>query len=248
MPERPVAIITGAGSGIGRAVAVELARRGWRLALAGRRAAPLSETGALLDGSEPDAWIAVTGDVGEASGCERLAQTADERFGRIDAVINNAGYAPLVPMGEIDGETIEQIFRVNTLGPLHLVRASWNALSRAQTPRVVSVSSMASRDPFPGLGVYGGAKASLNLLASAWTTEGESIGLKAFSVAPGAVETAMLRGVVSKEDYPTENCMTPEHVAGVIVACVTGERDSDAGKTIFLPGPGQGEVVDAPGS
>ncbi len=148
--------------------------------------------------------------------------------------------------GKKSSDEIERIYRVNTIGPTQLVRAAWSDLGRSASPRVVSVSSIASRDPFPGLGVYGGAKAALNLLAYAWTLEGESIGLKAFSVAPGGVETAMLRSIISEADLPTDRCRTPDGVAGVIVACLVGERDEDAGSTIFLPGPGEGELLRDP--
>ena len=246
MRDQPVAMLTGAGSGIGRSVAVMLADHGWRLILAGRREDALRETGGLLPGSEHERWVAIGADVSETEDCERLVRVASERFGRLDGLVNNAGYAPLQAMGEISSDEIERIYRVNTIGPTQLVRAAWSDLGRSASPRVVSVSSIASRDPFPGLGVYGGAKAALNLLAYAWTLEGESIGLKAFSVAPGGVETAMLRSIISEADLPTDRCLTPEGVAGVIVACLVGERDEDAGSTIFLPGPGEGELLRDP--
>lgn len=246
MRERPVAIVTGAGSGIGRSVAEMLSERGWRLVLAGRREVALRETGASLTGGEGEGWLACPTDVSDAADCERLVRCCEDAFGRLDGLVNNAGYAPLAVMGEITGEQVEQIFRVNTVGPTQLVRAAWPVLARSDAPRVVSVSSVAARDPFPGLGVYGGAKAAINLLAHAWTREGESIGLRAFSVAPGAVETAMLRSIVSAADLPGEHCLSPEDVAGVIVSCLMGERDEHAGRTIYLPGPGAGEVVRDP--
>ncbi len=246
MKDQPVAVLTGAGSGIGRSVAIMLGDRGWRLVLAGRREDALRETGGLLAGGEGERWVAVSADVSKTEDCERLIRVARERFGRLDGLVNNAGYAPLRAMGEIGADEIERIYRVNTVGPTHLVRAAWADLARGKTPRVVSVSSIASRDPFPGLGVYGGAKAALNLLAYAWTREGESIGLRAFCVAPGGVETAMLRAIVSEADMPGDRCLTPEDVAGVIVACLVGERDEDAGRTIFLPGPGEGELIRDP--
>lgn len=243
MGHEPVAIVSGAGSGIGRRTAEVLARRGWRLALGGRRVGPLRETGELLGGAEGRRWIACETDIADPTACETLVHRTREAFGAIDGLVNNAGYAPLAMMGEISSEQIERIFRVNAIGPTQLVRAAWATLARSDSPRVVNVSSVAARDPFPGLGVYGGAKAALNLLAHAWTREGEAIGLRAFSVAPGAVETGMLRSIVSASDLPSEQCLSPDDVAEVIVACLMGERDAIAGRTIYLPGPGLGERV-----
>ncbi len=238
-----VAIVTGAGSGIGRATAVMLGRLGWAVVLGGRRDAPLRETAEMIDTGGGRA-ICHTLDVAEQGGREALVDVCAREFGRVDALINNAGYAPLTPLGEMDADTLRRVIAVNTEAPISLARAAWAMLTRAIPGRVVNVSSMASVDPFPGLGAYGAAKAALNLATLAMTREGG--GLLAFGVAPGAVETGMLRAIVDETACPPEACLSPEDVARVIVDCATGGRDPDAGATIFLPGPGQGERVVTP--
>ncbi len=239
------AIVTGAGSGIGRAVAAQLGRRGWRLVLGGRREAPLRETAAIVDKAGGVA-VCVPADVSDAAGRKALVERAERQFGRLDALINNAGFAPLEPFAQMSDAAQREIFEINALAPMSLTRAAWAILARGDG-RVVNVSSIASVDPFEGLGVYGAAKAAVNLATLVITREGRADGVRAFGVAPGAVETGMLRAIVDEDALPTEACLTPEQVAEVIVACATGEHDDDAGATLFMPGPGEGVRVVMPG-
>ncbi|MCL4740992.1 MAG: SDR family oxidoreductase [Phycisphaerales bacterium] len=235
---RPVALVTGAGSGIGRAIALQLGGRGYRLLLVGRRTGPLEETGAMLAGESGVAWRAHSADVGDAAACAGAVDAAVGAFGRLDALVSNAGLAGLHPLGGHGAEDIRRIFDVNALGPAWLVERAWPIFERQGGGCVVFVSSVASVDPFPGLGVYGAAKASLNTLARACVNEGGRFGLRAFSVAPGAVETPMLRSMFTPSDLPARACLTPDQVAGVVVECITGERDAESGRTILVPGPG----------
>ncbi len=234
----PVALVTGAGSGIGRAIAVQLARGGYRLLLVGRRTAPLEETGAMLPGARGVLWQAHAADVGDASACAGAVDAAVSAFGRLDALVSNAGLAEMHPLGGHEGDDIRRIFDVNALGPAWLVDRAWQVFERQGGGCIVFVSSVASVDPFPGLAVYGAAKASNNTLARACAVEGERFGLRAFSVAPGAVDTPMLHGLFTPDDIPVERRLTPEQVAAVVVDCITGARDAENGRTILVPSPG----------
>ncbi|MCW5777555.1 MAG: SDR family oxidoreductase [Phycisphaeraceae bacterium] len=233
----PVALVTGAGSGIGRAIAVQLAARGYRLLLVGRRTAALEETGTMLSGERGIAWRAHSADVGEAAACARAVDAAVSAFGRLDALVSNAGIAELRTVAEHSADDVRRTFEVNALGPAWLTAAAWPLFERQGGGCVVFVSSVASVDPFPGLGVYGAAKASLNTLARACAVEGERFGLRAFSVAPGAVETPMLRSMFTPSDLPARACLTPEQVAAVVVECIAGTRDAENGRTILIPSP-----------
>ena len=97
---------------------------------------------------------------------------------------------------------------------------------------MVNVSSMATQDPFPGFFAYAASKAALNLMARSCATEGREHGIRAFAVAPGAVETDMLRAAFGEDVIPREQTLDPDTVARVIVECVTGERDAQNGDTI----------------
>lgn len=229
----PVSIITGAGSGIGRATAGMLSRKGHRVVLVGRRREPLEATAGMLGG--PSHIIAV--DVGDPAAASAIIDGAMETFGRIDSLVNNAGHAPLQPIDKTTPELIEETFRINAFGPANLIARAWPVFLKQRGGCVVNVSSMATVDPFPGFFAYAAAKASVELMVKSCASEGRRHNIRAFAVAPGAVETAMLRSLFSRDQLPTSQCLTPEQVAGVIVDCILGRRDGDNGRTIHIPSP-----------
>jgi NAD(P)-dependent dehydrogenase (short-subunit alcohol dehydrogenase family) len=100
--------------------------------------------------------------------------------------------------------------------------------------RIVNVSSVASIDPFPTLTPYGASKAALNTLTRGCANEGAAVGIKAFAVAPGAVETEMLRAIFSEEQVPRSATLHPEQVAEVVVACAVGARDEENGGVVVV--------------
>ena len=237
-PTRPVALVTGAGSGIGRAACKHLARQSnghHRLALVGRRADPLNETGSFL-GDEGTDWIALPADIADPDSAMSLIERTNESLGRLDAVVNNAGWTPMKPVWEHTLEEVAAIYGVNALGPVLITIAALRHFREQNAGRIVQVSSMASGDPFPGLSVYGGAKAGLNTLTKGIANElDDASPIKAFCVAPGAVETELLRSIIDAETLPTDACLTPDDVATVIADCIAGRRDTDHGSTIWLP-------------
>ncbi len=228
-----VAIITGAGSGIGRAAAALLSARGWRLGLIGRRAERLNGTGAVL--TTP--WFAVPANIANAEQLQRALDSIAAHFGRVDALVNNAGVAPMGPIDRLSLDSLRECFDVNAAAPAIALARVWPLFRRQGKGCVVNVSSMATVDPFPGFMAYAAAKASVNMLAHAAAKEGRAIGVRAFAIAPGAVETDMLRANFSATTIPSTRTLPPEEVARVIVACIMGERDEENGKTILLPSP-----------
>ncbi len=232
-PPHPVAIITGAGSGIGRATSELLSARGHRLVLVGRRLDRLNETGAKLNSE----WLAAPADLADETQLQAAVESTLARFGRIDALINNAGYAPMTAIQDHTPRLIRDVFAVNAIAPALAIAAVWPTMLGQKSGRIVNVSSFATVDPFPGFFAYSAAKAAVNLLALAASNEGRSHGIRAFAVAPGAVETDMLRAIISEHDIPRARTLTPEAVAKVIVQCATGERDTESGRTILVPSP-----------
>lgn len=227
---RRVAIITGAGRGIGRAAAIALAGAGYQCVLVSRSVVELEETAALCGG----AAMVLPVDVREVDSISIAVDRVMTEFGRIDVMINNAGFAKLVPFVETSRQTLEDTLAVNLAGPFHFSQAVWRPMAAAGGGVIVNISSLAARDPFDGFSAYGASKAGLNLLTLAMAREGKPVGIRVHGIAPGGVETGLLRSVVSEAKFPTEMAMTPDEVAGLILQCVKGDLRHTSGETIFV--------------
>ena len=231
----PVAIVTGAGSGIGRAVAVQLGAIGYRLALVGRTRTTLEET-ANAAGVDAEA-IVVVADLANPESPAWIARAVLDKFGSVDALVNNAAVAPVISLAECTLEELHRTFASNAFGPACLIGALWPAFVKQRGGRIVNVSSMSTINPFPGLSIYAASKSALESLARSISVEGEQYNIKAFNIAPGSVETQMLRSIVDERSLPRERTLSPDSVARVIVDCVQGQRDNENGTTIVLPSP-----------
>ena len=234
--DEKVAIITGAGTGMGQALALRLATSGFRVALAGRREEPLRETALRIEEAtgKSDRALAISADIGDPAGVERLVERVRGAWGRIDALVNNAGYAAQVPIGKTDLATLERAFRVNAIGPAQLIALCWDDLVASGDGVVVNVSTMGTTDPFAGFFAYAGSKGAVNVLSKSVANEGKRKNVRGFTIAPGATETGMLRSMFSEKMIPRDATMSPEDVAGVMFDCITGNRDADNGKLILL--------------
>src|SRR5206468_11715185 len=111
----------------------------------------------------------------------------------------------------------------NLSATFYLSKAAWPILKRQGGGAIVNISSMAARDPFAGFAAYGAAKAGVNLLSLSLAREGAAHGIRVYTVAPGAVETPMFRGIMSRDQFPTEQTLDPADVARVIGQCVGGD-------------------------
>jgi NAD(P)-dependent dehydrogenase (short-subunit alcohol dehydrogenase family) len=227
-----VALITGAGSGIGRATALLLAERGWRLALVGRREELLRETAALL--VEGARSMVIAADAGVAEQIQRTVDAAAAHFGGLDALVNNAGLAPNAPIADTTPDMIDEVYRVNALGPAYAIAHAWPIFQRQLSGCVVNVSTIGTLDPFPGFFAYASAKAAVNVMAQSCANEGRAIGVRAFAIAPGAVETPMLRANFPESRIPPSACLSAQEVAAVIVGCIEGRYDDRVGQTITI--------------
>lgn len=227
-----VAIITGAGGGIGRATALELARRGFRLVLCGRRRDVLDET--LAQSAPAGDGLAVVADVTRPPDVDRLVQQTVAEFGRVDVVVNNAGLAAVRSVEEMTHEEWHAIIDTNLSAAFYLSKAVWPTFKQQNGGAIVNISSQAARDPFPGFAAYGAAKAGMNLLSLSLAREGAKHGIRVYTVAPGAVETKMFRGILSGEQFPTEQTLDPADVARVIGQCVVGDLRFSSGEVIWM--------------
>jgi 3-oxoacyl-[acyl-carrier protein] reductase len=227
--EQPVAMITGAGRGIGRATALLLAQRAYRVALLARNVRELEETRDICGGG-----VVLPVDVMDAGAVDGCVRNAFEEFGRIDAIVHCAGLAPVRSIAEMSVQEWHAVLDTNLSAAFYLCKAVWPIFARQGSGVIVNVSSAAARDPFPGFAAYGAAKAAINLFGLSAAREGHKIGVRVHTIAPSAVETAMFRQILSTEQYPTEKALSPDDVARIILQCVTGEIRYTSGEVIYV--------------
>lgn len=232
-PRAPVALITGAGKGIGRAVAIELRRRGYRLTLVSRTEADLRETAGLAESPE-EATLIAPADVATAGDLERVVEQTSRRFGQVDAVIHCAGYAPVLSITETTPQEWSRIIDTNLSAAVTLARLVWPMFVKQNRGVMVNISSLSAVDPFPGFAAYGAAKAGLQTLGLALAREGEPHGIRVYTIAPGAVETAMFRRLRTPEQWPRSKCLEPAEVAEVVALCVAGDLRYASGQVVYL--------------
>jgi NAD(P)-dependent dehydrogenase (short-subunit alcohol dehydrogenase family) len=225
----PACIITGAGRGIGAAVARELGRCGYSLLLVSRSGAELDAVASEL----PAARVCVA-DVRGAGEAARIVGECLAAFGRIDALVNNAGCAPVVPIARMSDAAWEEVIETNLGSTFRLTREVWPHFERQKSGTIVNLSSLASRDPFPGFGAYAAAKAAINLFSRVSAREGAAVGIRVHTIAPGAVETRMLRAAVPEAVLPPSKVLAPEVVAALIGRCVRGELSHTSGEVLYI--------------
>jgi len=228
---KPVALVTGASSGIGRCVAIRLAKAGYRVALASRSEDRLRE---VAEEVGPDQCLVHPCDVGDADQAAKLVKAAVDHFGQLDVLVNNAGTAHLRSIAEHSLEQWRQTVDVNLTSVFATTQAAWPTFVAQEGGTIVNISSMSSKDPFPGLGVYGAAKVGVNMLTLVAAREGREHGIAAVCIAPGAVETPLLRSMFDASMVPESAALQPEELAELVHDCVTGKRDYNSGDTIFI--------------
>jgi NAD(P)-dependent dehydrogenase (short-subunit alcohol dehydrogenase family) len=231
MKDQRVAIITGASRGIGLAAALELARDGYAIVAAARNAEKLEAAVKQMR----DAGAAATGvsvDMARPDDVRRLVDAAAKEYGRIDVLVNNAGAAPLVPIAEMNPADFDQVTAINMAAIFHATRAVWPLMQQQGGGVIVNISSMAALDPFAGFAAYGASKAWVNVFTKAAAAEGKPHGIRVYAVAPGAVETELMRSVFP--DFPADKTLAPDDVAGVIASVVSSRMAAASGETIFV--------------
>jgi NAD(P)-dependent dehydrogenase (short-subunit alcohol dehydrogenase family) len=218
-PQRS-AIITGASTGLGRALADLLNRQGWRLTIDARRAERLEDTHRELAARGP--VEALVGDVADAAHRAELVSTA-AAHGPIDVIVNNAsdlGASPLPRMRALTPAMAERLWRVNVTAPLALIQTALPHL--AEHAVVINISSDAAVEHYEGWGGYGGTKAALDHQTLTWAVEEPQHYW--YAVDPGDMRTAMHQAAFPGEDISDRP--EPETVAPAIVALISSDLPS----------------------
>jgi NAD(P)-dependent dehydrogenase (short-subunit alcohol dehydrogenase family) len=182
---RGVAVISGGGTGIGREIALDLARRGFDLALLGRRGEPLRQT---LQESGADG-LALTCDVRDAAAVARASDQIQGRWQAAEVVVPAAGVAHIAPLDDLTPEAFAETVDVNLTGAALLIRALLPAMKQRGRGWIVPILSVAARRGFPGWSAYCASKWGLAGLVAALREELSGSGVRVTSLYPGATDT-----------------------------------------------------------
>ena len=221
---KKVALVTGAGTGIGRACAIALAQEGYQLVLAGRRSEPLDTCAATIKSMGVDA-LPVATDVGKAASVTSLFRQLENRFGRLDLLFNNAGTgAPPVPIDELSVEHWQRVVNVNLTGSFLCAKAAFR-LMKKQNPgggRIINNGSISATSPRPNSAPYTSTKHAITGLTKSLSLDGRN-----YNIACGQIDignaltemTAVMQQGVPQADgsMAVEPTMDVEDVARSVV-------------------------------
>ena len=214
-----VALVTGAGTGIGRAVAELLAREGARVALNGRRVEPLEETRGVIEGSSGEALL-TPGDLTDAAAIDTIVATVLARWGRLDVVVNNAGLnVPKRALADLAVEDWQAVIQADLTAPFLLTRAVLPVMREQGRGTIINISSMAGKRPSILSGpAYGAAKAALNSFTESINLAERAHGIRACTVCPGEVATPIMKlRPYPPSDEAIATMLQPEDVAAAVL-------------------------------
>jgi NAD(P)-dependent dehydrogenase (short-subunit alcohol dehydrogenase family) len=253
--DRPVAFVTGAARGIGRAVALELASSGFDIAAndltysPGKREEGLGEVKARVEEAGA-AFLAVPGDIARLEVHERLVTAALKRFKRIDVLVNNAGVAPLERRDilETAADSFDRVMGVNVRGPFFLTQriASWMVGQAGQAGAhraIVFISSVSATFTSPERAEYCLSKAALSHAAAVFAHRLAGEGVNVYDVRPGIMKTDMTAPAAEKYDrliaeglVPQKRWGLPEDVARAVAALARGDFSFSTGAVVDVSG------------
>jgi NAD(P)-dependent dehydrogenase (short-subunit alcohol dehydrogenase family) len=218
------AIVTGAGSGIGRAAALALLREGWSVALAGRRAEALAQTAAAA-GPDGVRALAVPADVGDPASVRALFEATRQAFGRLDLLFNNAGVgAPAVPLEDLTVEQWRRVIDVNLTGAFLCTQEAFR-LMKAQTPRggrIINNGSLSAYVPRPNSAPYSATKHAVTGLTRSTALDGRKYDIACGQIDIGNAATEMTARMAAGVPQAgggtaAEPTMDAEHVARAVL-------------------------------
>ncbi|MFD9888454.1 SDR family NAD(P)-dependent oxidoreductase [Amycolatopsis sp. NPDC059027] len=237
-------IITGGGTGIGRATARAFADRGDQVLVVGRTPASLAETAEGRENIRP-----LVADITGAEAPELVVSTALRELGRIDVLVNNAAIAVPAAMGEIDPGRADEQLAVNLRAPLLLTQRAVDALAETQGT-VVNLSTAGSlgRRAWPGMSLYGASKVAIDFLTRTWAAELAPRGIRVVALAPGVVDTGMgermgstpaeyRRFLAEMSEYaPLGRVASPEEIAWWVLQLTRREAGFMTGAVLAVDG------------
>jgi len=226
-----VAVVTGAGRGIGAAIARKLAEMGAHTVLCGRSRAPLEATVAAISraGGKAEVWEC---DVMDLRSVEAVAAHVEQAFGRADILVNNAGVGGFsTPLHEMLPESWDRVINTNLRGVYYCIRAFAPLMIRARQGHIINISSLAGKNPLPNGAAYAASKWGLNGLSYSVAEELRAHNIRVAVVCPGSVDTEL--SPHSGKD--PRKLLRPEDVAHIVAMLVTQAPQSFASEVLLRP-------------
>lgn len=236
------AVVTGASSGIGRAVAGELAAAGAAVILGARREERLVELAEEIQAGGGRAWYRAT-DVTDPRAVEALGSTAMEETDRLDIWVNNAGVMPLSPLEDLRVRDWERMVDVNIKGVLYGLAACLPVMLAREGGHIVNVGSVAGRRPFPGGTVYSATKFAVRSLTAGIQLElSASKGIRVTDIQPGVVDTELMDHIPGDEAregfmerWADRRKLLPEDIAAAVRFAVTAPEHVNVNEILVRP-------------
>ena len=241
-----VVVITGAAQGIGRALALGLAAEGARIAVLARdRARAQAVVDEIAELADAPKALALEADVSDESAVATAATEVDQEWGRVDALINNAGWMPPGrSVLDTDVAQLDRVLKSNVVGCFLTTKHFAPLMIRAGGGRIVFVSSAIGTQAGPGAAAYGGSKAAVNILANVVHQELADQGIRTTSIAPGLTYTPGMRAIVSEDHlarvsarYPGGRLGEPEDLVGLVAFLCSEAASHISGSTMFVRPP-----------
>jgi NAD(P)-dependent dehydrogenase (short-subunit alcohol dehydrogenase family) len=238
-----VAIVTGASQGIGRAIAVELARVGAHVAVCSRRKEALEPVADLVR-AEGRCALPVACDVGDARQVDDVVARTLDAFGRIDILVNNAGYRIRSPLEDLPRSEWDAMVATNLTGVFLLSQAVGRVMIRQRAGKIINVTSVAGRSGSRGMAAYAAAKAGAAVLTQSLGAEWAKHGITVNAVAPGPVETEGVREVwktpamiaQAAREVPLQRLGRPEEIAWAVIFVASDQANFMTGETVYVSG------------
>ncbi len=240
---RPVALVTGAGQGLGRASCVALADAGFQVLATDLSVITAESTAASLKTARAASCRC---DVSSTESVIHAVAYAEQAFGRLDVVVNNAGIVKPVRTEEETDERWDRVVSINETGALRLVRAAFPLLRRAPSPAIVNLSSVVAQRGFPGRASYAASKAAIEALTRVLAVEWGPLGIRVNCVAPGFIDTEGARQVFESGfgNRPSARAALtalgrvgePAEVGAVVAWLVSSAASYVTGATIVVDG------------
>ncbi len=236
------ALVTGATSGIGRAIAIAFGAEGARVVVTGRDAGRGAETVAAIAAAGGEAHFVPVDLGGPADDLAQLAEDATALLGgRIDILVNNAGIFPLAPTAQTDQATFDRVMAVNTRAPFFLTAAIAPQMAARGDGVIINLGSWISTVGLPSGSLYAATKATLEQLSRGWAAEFGPSGVRVNSIAPGVT---MTEGNLGNKDYlenmvksfPAGRLGRPEEIAGAAVFLASDDGAFMHASTLVIDG------------